>query len=93
VPFLSWIVVINIGASTLSNGVHDEQAGSDNDPLQMSDAELWFASKRLLPDRKLSQYVGKNEKTKVHSDPYTFEDRSRDQHFPSKGLHLLNTFT
>jgi len=28
-------------------------------------ASLWFASKEMMPDKKLSDYVGKNEKTKV----------------------------
>ncbi|XP_020715043.1 UPF0769 protein CG18675-like [Ceratitis capitata] len=28
-------------------------------------AQLWFAGKQILPDRKLHHYVGKNDKTKV----------------------------
>lgn len=33
--------------------------------LALEKAVLWFASKRMLPDSKLSDYVGMNEKTKV----------------------------
>lgn len=33
--------------------------------LTMDSAVLWFNHKQMLPDRKLSDYVGKNEKTKV----------------------------
>ena len=37
-------------------------------PLLTADnAILWFNHKRMLPDSKLSDYVGKNEKTKVGS--------------------------
>ncbi len=33
--------------------------------LDVDNAVLWFNHKRMLPDSKLSDYVGKNEKTKV----------------------------
>lgn len=29
------------------------------------ETSLWWASKELLPNKKLSDYVGKNEKTKI----------------------------
>ena len=35
------------------------------DDWQLSKAELWFASKKLPADAKLSKHVGRNEKTKV----------------------------
>ena len=28
-------------------------------------ASVWFANKELLPEKKLSDYIGKNEKTKI----------------------------
>ena len=35
-------------------------------PLLTADtAVLWFNFKRMLPDSRLSEYVGRNEKTKV----------------------------
>ena len=33
--------------------------------LTIYSAVLWFNHKQMLPDSKLSDYVGKNEKTKV----------------------------
>ena len=35
--------------------------------LDVDDAVLWFNHKRMLPGSKLSDYVGRNEKTKVLS--------------------------
>merc|ERR1719376_723597 len=29
------------------------------------DAQLWFAGKKMLPEKKLADYLGKNEKTKA----------------------------
>ncbi|KAK9915393.1 hypothetical protein WJX75_008576 [Coccomyxa subellipsoidea] len=37
----------------------------DGENLDASEAELWFASKKLPLESKLSQHVGRNEKTKV----------------------------
>ncbi|CAL8468577.1 g8117 [Coccomyxa elongata] len=37
----------------------------DGDELDASEAELWFASKKLPVRSKLSQHVGRNEKTKA----------------------------
>ena len=33
--------------------------------LTVDNAVLWFAFKKMLPDSKFSDYVGRNEKTKV----------------------------
>lgn len=33
--------------------------------IEPSVARLWFAGKELLSDKKLQDYIGKNEKTKV----------------------------
>ncbi len=33
--------------------------------LTVDNAVVWFAFKKMLPDSKLSDYVGRNEKTKV----------------------------
>ncbi len=41
----------------------------DGGDLDAAEAELWFASKKLPLDAKLSQYVGRNEKTKARTCP------------------------
>lgn len=41
----------------------------DGENLDASEAELWFASKKLPLESKLSQHVGRNEKTKVNVQP------------------------
>ncbi|XP_071449338.1 cilia- and flagella-associated protein 298 isoform X2 [Hetaerina americana] len=33
--------------------------------IEISMAQLWFSGKEMLPDKKLKDYVGKNEKTKA----------------------------
>ncbi|BDA43450.1 Cilia- and flagella-associated protein 298 [Coccomyxa sp. Obi] len=45
----------------------DDPTGTshDGDDIDASEAELWFASKRLPVGTKLSQHVGRNEKTKA----------------------------
>lgn len=35
------------------------------DELPPDQATLWFAGKQMLPDKKLSEYVGRHEKTKA----------------------------
>ncbi len=35
------------------------------DDLPPDQATLWFAGKQMLPDKKLSEYVGRHEKTKA----------------------------
>ena len=40
-------------------------AGRQLSVLDVDNAVLWFNHKRMLPGSKLSDYVGKNEKTKV----------------------------
>ena len=58
------------------------QAGSDT--MTSKTAELWFAGKRMDPERKLSSYVGSNEKTKVviilqeEGDPRPRRERVRN---------------
>ena len=37
-------------------------------------AVLWFAYKRMLPETKLSDYLGRNEKTKVSPLPDLMQD-------------------
>lgn len=38
---------------------------SENHKLKINNAVLWFSDKKLVPDKKLSDYFGKNEKSKV----------------------------
>jgi hypothetical protein len=33
--------------------------------IEPAKAQLWFAGKQMLPDRKLAEFIGKNEKCKV----------------------------
>ncbi len=37
--------------------------------LDAKSAVLWFNYKRMLQEKKLSDYLGRNEKTKVNSLP------------------------
>ncbi|KAJ3385999.1 hypothetical protein HDU92_002759 [Lobulomyces angularis] len=45
----------------------EELAGSaaSKDVLNLEEVSLWWASKELLPEKILSDYIGKNEKTKI----------------------------
>ena len=46
-----------------------EQNNTDNilkqEEIAIKTASLWFSNKRLMPDKKLSEYFGSNEKSKV----------------------------
>ncbi|XP_017486593.1 PREDICTED: UPF0769 protein CG18675-like, partial [Rhagoletis zephyria] len=43
--------------------LHGTQASRE--VIEPSQAQLWFAGKQILPEKKLNQYIGKNDKTKV----------------------------
>ena len=38
--------------------------------MDKSKAQLWFAGKELICGKKLSDYIGKNDKTKVKYSPF-----------------------
>ena len=38
---------------------------SDGDLMDPDSAQMWWAGKELMRDKKLSDHVGKNDKTKV----------------------------
>ncbi len=36
-----------------------------HEPLDLDTSTLWFAGKQMMPEKKLSDYLGRHEKTKV----------------------------
>lgn len=48
---------------TNTEDLHGTQASKE--VIEPSKAQLWFAGRQVLPGKKMSEYLGQNDKTKV----------------------------